>query len=916
MSQTGLYLNFDTHFPTVNNDALTGSPWSLALDGIQWMVQMPGGLVVLTGRQAWQLTGPGGSSSNLSPLTPSNQEAQPQMFNGISATVGPIRIDDQVIFVQAKNSIYRMFQYQYWQNIYNGTDITELSSQLFTNYQIVQHAYAEEPYKIVWSVRNDGVLLSLTYGKTDGTFSWARHDTNGLFVSVSTITELPVDAVYVAVERVINAQTSYMIERMDDRFWPVAEEVWAVDAGVQSALTYPAASLSVSTPTGAGSLTGVTNLVGGKGYASDTAVVIVDNNGLGPGTGATATVSVSGGVITAVNFTAAGSGYIYPQVSFVDPTNGGSGASCEAILNNSATFTASASVFSESSVGSIIRTGGGIAVVTAYTSGTQVTGDIMVPITQLYANSGTTTGYPAVQPQSAGNWSLTAPSQTVTGLWHLVGATVTGLADGNVIPPQTVSSLGTITLPVPATLTTVGLGFTAQLQTAYFDAGPQGAMQGRRKRVSAVTARIELSEGIQVGTNQPDGSALSPPQIAPFWQGLTALPNPRVPPYNYTIPPLFTGDVRIPVPGNYDTRGQVAFQQSNPLPMNVNAVVTEILDGDIEAGARGGQPAGGGNTLSGDTGFYFALANYPPSVGFTSPPSMGNLNVPLDFAGVVYPAGQPVQIAFGSSGSISPAGGWVNVTVSGGTWSGALTPSASGNIYVWARQTNNQNVLAVVGPVNIIQPGAPIILQSVSATNQVSPFTLTLPNAVGIGNTLFLSVMSSNTGQPAISGFTQQAINGPAYGIYVATIASLSQNSATVPAFTQAGSSNWAATLYEISGITGYGATETAANVSGNTISVTAFGNTYSAPSLYYAVTGAFGGVFEEPPQNWSDPLPSGSDLLSCLYCYQDFEGVQVVYGEWYVPSGNGSQSMSILSAQSIGYIRGALGIQLIGSVV
>ena len=917
MSQTGLYLNFDTHFPTVANDALSGSPWSLALDGIQWMVNMPGGLVVLTGRQAWQLCGSGGSSQNPQPVTPSTQIAQPQMFNGISATVPPIRIDDQVIFVQSKNSIYRMFQYQYFYNIYNGIDLTEFSSQLFIDYQIVQHAYAEEPYKIVWSVRNDGILLSLTYDKTDQQWSWARHDTNGLYVSVATITEIPVDAVYLAVERTINGQTSYMIERMDDRFWPVVEDVWAVDAGVQMPLTYPAATLNVSSPTGLGSLTGVTNLVGGSGYASDTAVVIVDNNGLGPGTGAAATVSVSAGSITAVNFTAAGSGYIYPQISFIDPTNAGSGASCQAVLNNAATFTASASVFSANSVGNIIRTGGGIAVVTAYTSGTQVTGNILVPITAIYQNSGSPTSYPAVQPQASGNWSMTTPTSTVTGLWHLVGVPVTGLADGAVIPPQTVSALGTITLSVPATLITVGLGFTAQLQTAYFDAGPQGAMQGRRKRVSAITARIELSNGIQVGTNQPDGSALSPPQIAPFWQGLTALPNPRVPPYNYTVPPLFTGDVRIPAPGNYDTRGQVAFQQSNPLPMNVNAVVTEILDGDLEAGSRGGQPAGGGNTIQGDTGFYFALTNYPPSVGFTNPPVSGLVDVPLDVTGVVYPAGQPVQIAFSTSGTLPPSGGWVSVTVSSGTWSGALTPSTYGNFYIWSRQTNNPSVLAVTGPVNIAQAGPPVVLQYTGATGITgSPGTvLTLPNDVAVGNLILLTVMSGNNGvtpsQFFSQGFELVQNVGTAFYVFSKTASSLADGSVTVTRNGTVGP-YWAATLREIRNVSGFGGLTTGTLViSGQNISMNAVGSTQSAECLYYAVTGIFNNASAYTNEtNWSAITPSGTVLQPN---YITNGPPWVLYSEFILPSGNGSQQFTATSAQSIGFDEGCLPLQLIG---
>ena len=85
-SQPGAFTNFDSRIPSADSDAITGSPWSVQVNGLQWMVSMPGGLVVMTGQSAWQLTGTGGSSLNPTPLTPSTQQVQPQAFNGVSST--------------------------------------------------------------------------------------------------------------------------------------------------------------------------------------------------------------------------------------------------------------------------------------------------------------------------------------------------------------------------------------------------------------------------------------------------------------------------------------------------------------------------------------------------------------------------------------------------------------------------------------------------------------------------------------------------------------------------------------------------------------------------------------------------------------------------------------------------------------
>ena len=84
MSKPGFFTNFDSGVPVQPNDAITGTPWAQQVNGIQWMLAEPGGLVTLTGGGAWQVSGPGGSALNPVAITPSGQQATPQMFAGIS----------------------------------------------------------------------------------------------------------------------------------------------------------------------------------------------------------------------------------------------------------------------------------------------------------------------------------------------------------------------------------------------------------------------------------------------------------------------------------------------------------------------------------------------------------------------------------------------------------------------------------------------------------------------------------------------------------------------------------------------------------------------------------------------------------------------------------------------------------------
>ena len=121
----------------------------------------------------------------------------------------PITINYDILYVQQKGSIVRNFAYDFFTNIYAGSDLTVLSNHLFTGYDITRWDWSEEPNKLVWAVRSDGKLLSMTYmraaytsqARDEDIFSWARHDTNGLFKSVAVVTEPPVDAPYFVVQR-------------------------------------------------------------------------------------------------------------------------------------------------------------------------------------------------------------------------------------------------------------------------------------------------------------------------------------------------------------------------------------------------------------------------------------------------------------------------------------------------------------------------------------------------------------------------------------------------------------------------------------------------------------------------------------------------------------------------------------------
>jgi len=232
-SQPGAYYNFNTSSPVEPDNAISGTLTSGQLNTIQSMITQPQGLIVFSDKQAWLING----GSPGSPISATQIVANSQAYNGASFPP-PIVANDNVLYVQSKGSIVRDLVFNFYTQVYTGTDISVLSSHLFYGFSIIGWAWAEEPYKIVWAVRNDGTMLTLTFLKEQDLIAWSHSDTQGAFKSVASITETvaagQVDAVYTIVQRSINGVTVQYVERIAELFYPTGlTDAWAVDAGLQ-----------------------------------------------------------------------------------------------------------------------------------------------------------------------------------------------------------------------------------------------------------------------------------------------------------------------------------------------------------------------------------------------------------------------------------------------------------------------------------------------------------------------------------------------------------------------------------------------------------------------------------------------------------------------------------------------------------
>ena len=149
---------------------------------------------------------------------------------------------------------------------------------------------------------------------------------------------------------------------------------------------------------------------------------------------------------------------------------------------------------------------------------------------------------------------------SLTGLGHLEGETVSVLANGAAHPDKVVSS-GSISLDVSATSASVGLPYTARVQTldpeVATDLGPS---QGKTRRVERLTFRVVDTYNLKFGTSESDL------ELIPF----------RLPAHAMDSITLFTGDKRVLLKNNPDRRFDFFIHHDDPLPCTILAIMYSI----------------------------------------------------------------------------------------------------------------------------------------------------------------------------------------------------------------------------------------------------------------------------------------------------------------------------------------------------
>ena len=501
-SKSALRKNLMISTPLQDDDAVTFSLVGRQVNEVKHMLEADK-LIAFTASGEYAIEGDAAGI-----LTPSGINPKQYTGNG-SGFLAPLLVGGGALYIQARGSVVRDLAYEFEAAGYRGNELSIFSSHLIDGHTIVDWAYQQIPHSIIWMVRDDGVLLGLTYVREHQVIGWHRHDfngveagvsyfadgtytadgsisasggtddaANGLVENVCVVPEGNEDVLYLVVKRLIDGSWRRYVERMHTRQITDIKDAVFMDCS----LTYDGRNTTTSH---------TMRLTGGSTWAYDE----------------------------------------------------------DLTLESSTAYFAASDVGNEiimkdEDEGVVLR-----CTITAYTSTTDVT---------VRANK----TVPLVL-QNVSTYSWEKAVDEVSGLEHLEGRAVSILVDGfvsaNPHNPEygvRVVTNGAITLSDPHAVIHVGLPYISEIETLNIDS-PQTILTDKKKHISGLTLHVEATRGIWAGPDEDN---------------LTELKTRDDEGYDDPID-LKTGPVEMNITAGWSESGSVLIRQTDPLPVSILAIV-------------------------------------------------------------------------------------------------------------------------------------------------------------------------------------------------------------------------------------------------------------------------------------------------------------------------------------------------------
>ncbi|MCP4372965.1 MAG: hypothetical protein GY797_33390 [Deltaproteobacteria bacterium] len=194
LSETGFYQSFKRHSPLLDSDGISIVLPDRTVNDIRHFVSIKE-LLVLTS------SGEHSIFSDTGIITPTTIQTKSSGYSGCSK-VRPVVIGNRVVYVDSSGSGIRDTGYNFEKGGFNGRELHNNAPQLFEGKTIVGIAYQRNPFPIIWCIRSDGKLLSLTYTEEGEMLGWSYHETQeGSFKHLCVVQSDGFDEVWFMVDR-------------------------------------------------------------------------------------------------------------------------------------------------------------------------------------------------------------------------------------------------------------------------------------------------------------------------------------------------------------------------------------------------------------------------------------------------------------------------------------------------------------------------------------------------------------------------------------------------------------------------------------------------------------------------------------------------------------------------------------------
>ena len=188
-SRIGNYEDFTTTYLQAADESIELTLNSTSVDVINNLVPFDD-LFVLADTKIWRIVG----------SSVSNMSAYIESYSGTSS-LSPYCSKKSILYVDSSDSAIYNFAYFNNDGGYSGKNLTLLCKDLFDGYTFKDISFKDTPIPILYSVRNDGKMVEMTYEKEENIYGWHLHTTDGKFLKVCVIDQEIEDDVYVIVER-------------------------------------------------------------------------------------------------------------------------------------------------------------------------------------------------------------------------------------------------------------------------------------------------------------------------------------------------------------------------------------------------------------------------------------------------------------------------------------------------------------------------------------------------------------------------------------------------------------------------------------------------------------------------------------------------------------------------------------------